>query len=302
MIAKVIYFLFLWTLCSFTVFGQEKEYFNKEYHNKEYFNKSGEITTPDQADYYRIGSKNADGKLNGVVKAFNLNGTPRVEENYVDGELLGSYQEWFKNGKLKEKGTWEKRANEKSYSGSIYVYHIDSFFDSTGTQLINNGNGEYLTYFENGQLKEKVTFVKGYQQGQKLRYSSTGQISEMGEYENGEIIWNGIYDSDGQLIYNQTEIMPEPKGGIKGLMQYLSDHITYPKKARKQGIEGIVYVNFVINEKGKATQVKLMKGISQECDAEGIRVVTSLPAWTPGLHEGKPVPVQFTLPIRFKLD
>jgi TonB family protein len=269
---------------------------------KEYFNKKGEMTTPDQADYYRLAFKNADGKLNGVAKEFTLNGTLRVEENYMDGKLLGSYQEWFDNGKLKEKGSWEKRANEKSYSGSIYVYHIDSFYDSTGTQLIQGGNGEYLTYFENGQLKDKVTFVKGYQQGQRLRYSSTGQISEMGEYQNGEIIWNGIYDSDGQLIYNQTEIMPEPKGGIQGLMQYLSDHVKYPRKSQKQGIEGTVYINFIINEQGKTTKVKVMKGISKECDDEGIRVITLQPAWTPGYHEGKPVPVLYTLPIRFQLD
>lgn len=84
--------------------------------------------------------------------------------------------------------------------------------------------------------------------------------------------------------------------------EYLSEHIKYPKKARKQNIEGRVIVSFVVQEDGSLDNVKIVKGIGGGCDEEVIRVIKGMPAWTPGKQNGKIVKVMFNLPVAFKLE
>lgn len=103
-------------------------------------------------------------------------------------------------------------------------------------------------------------------------------------------------------IYDQVDQMPEFKGGMDALMKYMGDNVTYPEKAKEEKIEGKVFVSFVVNEKGKVTQAKIMKGANKLLDKEALRVINKMPDWTPGKHEGKNVNVKMHLPINFKLD
>jgi len=99
-----------------------------------------------------------------------------------------------------------------------------------------------------------------------------------------------------------VEKMPEYVGGQAALAKFLQSNIVYPAEAKKLGIEGKVYLNFVIDEQGNVTNVKLLRGIGGGCDEEAIRVVKLMPKWIPGEQAGKPVKVMFNLPIAFKLD
>jgi protein TonB len=92
-----------------------------------------------------------------------------------------------------------------------------------------------------------------------------------------------------------------PKGGLGAFFRYVGDHIKYPSQARRMGIEGRVFVEFVIGKDGTLTDVKVIKGIGGGCDEEALRVVESSPPWTPGKQRGKPVRQRLTLPIIFKL-
>ena len=103
-------------------------------------------------------------------------------------------------------------------------------------------------------------------------------------------------------IFVQVENMPSYKGGIPGLMKYLSTNTNYPKKAKEEGIEGMVIVTFVVEKNGKVTNVSILKGVSPELDTEAIRVVKAMDKWKPGSHHGKKVPVEMKLPINFKLS
>ncbi len=87
----------------------------------------------------------------------------------------------------------------------------------------------------------------------------------------------------------------------KELLKYVSESIRFPAVATEYGIQGLVYVSFVVSPRGKVTNVKLVRGIQKDLDAEAIRVVKSLPDFEPGKQRGKPVRVEFTLPIRFVL-
>ncbi len=103
-------------------------------------------------------------------------------------------------------------------------------------------------------------------------------------------------------IYTVVEKMPEFPGGFKKLMVYLGDNINYPEAAKKAGIYGRVFVSFVVEKDGRINEVKVLRGIGSGCDQEAIRVVKSMPNWKPGLFDGKPVRVQYNLPIKYALN
>ena len=102
-------------------------------------------------------------------------------------------------------------------------------------------------------------------------------------------------------VYNSVEQMPEFPGGAVALMRYLTENIKYPPEAAKNDIEGRVVVQFVIDETGQVGEVKVVRPISEEIDAEAVRVVKTLPKFEPGRQDGEAVSVWYTLPIIFKL-
>lgn len=99
-----------------------------------------------------------------------------------------------------------------------------------------------------------------------------------------------------------ADTMPQFPGGTEALMNFLSGNIVYPDKAVAMGIEGTVYVNFVVNKEGKVDNIKILKGIGGDCNEEAMRVVAKMPKWKPGKNAGKEVKVMFNLPIRFRLQ
>ncbi|MGY6523662.1 MAG: energy transducer TonB [Mongoliitalea sp.] len=102
-------------------------------------------------------------------------------------------------------------------------------------------------------------------------------------------------------IFDVVENAPEFPGGMEAWYQYLQKNLKYPTQARRMGIEGTVYVVFVVNTDGSIQDVELLRGIGGGCDEEAIRVVQNAPKWTPGKQRGRPVRVRMRLPVRFKL-
>ncbi len=110
-----------------------------------------------------------------------------------------------------------------------------------------------------------------------------------------------IVEKSNDSIYNIVDQMPEFPGGMEAMMKYLSDNIMYPQGAKDKGIQGRVFVGFVVEKDGSVSEVKIMKGVGGECDEEALRVVKAMPNWKPGKKDGKVVRVSYTLPINFKL-
>lgn len=102
-------------------------------------------------------------------------------------------------------------------------------------------------------------------------------------------------------VFVVVEVMPRFPGGDEALKKYLAENIKYPEMARESGIQGRVYVTFVVEKDGSVTNVELLRGIGGGCDQEAIRVVENMPNWNPGRQRDKPVRVQFNLPITFVL-
>jgi len=96
--------------------------------------------------------------------------------------------------------------------------------------------------------------------------------------------------------------MPEFPGGMAALMKYLAENIKYPSLAKESGIQGRVFINFVVEPDGAISNVKVLRGIGGGCDEEAVRVVERMPKWSPGKQRGKPVRVSYNLPVKFTLQ
>jgi periplasmic protein TonB len=104
------------------------------------------------------------------------------------------------------------------------------------------------------------------------------------------------------VIFTVVEDQPEFPGGEAARQQFLSDNLRYPQMAREAGIQGTVFVTFVVEIDGSVTDVRIVRGIGGGCDEEAVRVVKMMPNWEPGRQRGQPVRVQFVMPIRFRLN
>ena len=96
--------------------------------------------------------------------------------------------------------------------------------------------------------------------------------------------------------------MPAYPGGDQKLMEFIAKGIKYPQIARETGIQGRVFVGFVVEPDGSVSNVKVLRGIGGGCDEEAMRVVKSMPKWKPGKQRGKAVRVSYMLPVNFKLQ
>ncbi len=102
-------------------------------------------------------------------------------------------------------------------------------------------------------------------------------------------------------IFTVVEESPSYPGGDEARIRFLQQNIQYPQMARESGIQGTVYVTFVVEKNGSVTDVRVLRGIGGGCDEEAVRVIKAMPKWNPGKQRGKPVRVQFNMPIKFTL-
>lgn len=109
-------------------------------------------------------------------------------------------------------------------------------------------------------------------------------------------------DDKADEIFEVVETMPSPPGGLEGWAKYLNKNLKYPTQARRMGIEGTVYLYFVVNTDGSIQDITVARGIGAGCDAEAVRVLKNAPKWEPGKQRGKPVRVKMALPIKFQLQ
>lgn len=105
-----------------------------------------------------------------------------------------------------------------------------------------------------------------------------------------------------EKVYAEVDTVPEYEGGINALMNFLAQHIRYPRIARINGTEGTVYVSFIVEKDGSVSDVEVKRGIGDGCDEESVRVVKLMKKWKPGKKDGKNVRCHFILPIRYQLE
>ena len=137
----------------------------------------------------------------------------------------------------------------------------------------------------------------------KIEYVAKSKITDVDSKTNvvGVVVKKiqGNYRDEKFII---AENRPLPKDGLGNFYEYISNNLSYPEEAKKAGVQGKVFIEFVVDEDGKLTEVKVIRGIGSGCDEEAIRVMKEAPNWTPGIIGGKTAKVKMILPISYKLS
>ena len=158
-----------------------------------------------------------------------------------------------------------------------------------------------FTYAKKEDGKEAKTYHrKLFSPNGALQYEETK--NEKGEQECVYYKPNGKIDKHPKEQIPLYQTMPAYRGGQQALIQFLSENVKYPEDARKNGIEGRVIVQFVVDKDGSIVKVKVLRsGGDKSLDNEAIRVIKSMPNWKPGTERGKNVRVKYKLPVNFRL-
>ncbi len=130
--------------------------------------------------------------------------------------------------------------------------------------------------------------------------SSAGRL----DLSNGNDIINSsdIPAVSDTTIYKVCDELPSFPGGMEKMIKFLSDNIQYPESIKEKNIEGTVFASFVVEIDGSVSNVKIVRGLDTDCDAEVLRVVKIMPKWTPGKNDGEAVRVSFVIPVTFALS
>ncbi len=153
---------------------------------------------------------------------------------------------------------------------------------------------EYANHF-NADTSNGILFIK--------TMESTKNSGK--ELANVTVVANRLEkeaDTAKEEAFDVVEQMPEYPGGLAELMKYISMNVHYPEAAMKTGTQGRVLVRFIIEEDGTVSDAKVVQRVSDELDAEALRVVSAMPKWTPGRQNGQPVRVKYTMPVTFRLQ
>ena len=169
-----------------------------------------------------------------------------------------------------------------------------------GQTYVTDKNGNFsFKALENAHmivLWDKDGKIMGVQVPVETQNQSDMKIVMNGEWQNPPA------NDPNNPVFEVVESMPEfPGGGMTALMQFLSKNTKYPVNAQKNGTQGRVTVQFIVNVDGSISNIGIIRGVDPELDGEAVRVISTMPNWKPGTQKGKPVRVKYTVPVMFRL-
>ena len=174
--------------------------------------------------------------------------------------------------------------------------------DSLGHNFLDeNASGAFKITETNGEVIEGE-YLEGLNHGVWKTYNPKKNENYVDEYDTGKYLKGKTIEANGKVInYKELGTLPQFNGGLSGFSSYLSSNLTYPKEAKEAGVQGRVYLSFVVEKDGKLTDVKVIRGVGSGLDEEALRVMQRSPKWIPGEQRGRLVRVFYTIPIFFKL-
>lgn len=158
-------------------------------------------------------------------------------------------------------------------------------------------NGEKIKLDGNETALKKIEEILGDGKSLVITQDSLGDF-----YLTKEVATQAKMLDASEEIFFIVEDMPEFPGGDLALRKYIANSVKYPEIAQKNGIQGKVYVSFVVSKDGTVANAKIARGVDPSLDKEALRVVSNLPIWKPGKQRGQNVNVSYTVPINFVLQ
>lgn len=210
-------------------------------------------------------------------------------ENYQYYQVVTKMSPYNDSAIIRE---YYKTGKQKSEQYILYKDKIGQFI-----------GGPIKQWYDNGQLRRSYNYKGALNlDGDVLTYYKTGELKRKDLYKEGKLVKGNLYSIEGIEVEHSDFIMEATyPGGNNELIAFLVKNLKYPKKAKKNNVEGKVYVKFRIDDKGRITDAKVVKSVDDELDEEALRVVNKMPKWSPYIMDGEIMATYFMLPVSFTL-
>jgi TonB family protein len=240
-----------------------------------WFNASWRDTTAANASFYRVRVRQSAGW--------------QVTDHYMSGkvQMTGAYSD--DSSKIKQgEFIW--------YDNTGLVLHRASYKD-------NKENGKETYTYSNKKTMMTGNYKDGQMDGEWIGYYQNGQVAGDVVYDNGKQVSGTFYNDDGSKNKKIKEFIRESEypGGTAQWLRFLTKTLRYPENAWKNKIEGTVVVQFIVDEEGNPVDLKVIKSVNAELDAEAVRVISGSKDWVPAVYGGRFVKSYKKQPIVFKL-
>jgi TonB family protein len=194
--------------------------------------------------------------------------------------------------------------------GGVYhskIYTINNIPYSFGTYLDSRflvPHGNVVKFYANGTPKDTATYISGALNGMVKSYYESGKIKRFERYYKDSLVGGLYYKPDGSdTIYPSYMSLPKYKDGFSELNRFIQRNLNYPRDAARKGIQGIVYVGFIVNKEGTVSSVKVIRSPDPSLDIEAQRIINLTSRnWLPGYAEGEPTDMGVTVPVYFLLQ
>ena len=218
----------------------------------------------------------------------------------VPPQFPGGMVEWMKF--LSANMKYPAEAKEKKQEGRVIVQFIVEKDGSITNAKVVRGVSPLLDQEALRVVGIMPRWNPGTQRGQAVRVQYTLPVMFSLNGKTDEIQQHQVEIKPNEKgIYNIVEEPASFPGGMANCLKFLSENVKYPEDCKKEGIQGRVIAQFIIDKDGSIKDVKIVRGVHPSLDKESIRVIESMPKWTPGKVKGEPVKCQYTLPIAFKI-
>lgn len=290
---------------------------------KHFFKSDGQsVKNPDSADYYRTIEKLNTNKALYLVKDYFTDGTVMSsgyskEKNHIAYE--GIYRSFYKNGKKKQTAIYSNNLPDTLYeyypNGNLYRYmtylnipkpdlrieYIENVKDSTGKDLVVNGNGTAVLYDKDfKKVQETGNIKEGLRDG--FWTGSYDNITFEETYQDGKLSSGKSTDDQNNTIqYKELLIQPSLKNGISEFYKFIARNVRYPVSAYKSDIQGVVNLRYLVTADGAIENVIVLNNIDSRLSDEAIRVLGRAPKLQPALLRGRPVKTYVNMPVSFSI-
>ncbi len=312
-------FIFLFFINLTDTYSQVDSLFLKQKNGKYgYVNKKGKTVIKFQFDYAKPFTEGFAPVLNiSLFHFIDTTGKVAFEGNFFDAGNFSeglAYVSNIKNGNVFGGPREYGFINNKGELVIDYKYlFADDFKNGFAIVLMENeninkyGEGEYIS----GVIDKNDKLLADKWFSSISRYSNDTFFVHIKDkvyklISNGELIEiiikiDTTLSIDTAVSYYEVEIRPEFPGGAIALNKFICENVKYPYSAKEAGIQGKVFVSFIVTETGSVQDIKIIKGVHPLLDNEAVRVIKEFPDFSPGILNGKYVKVKFTVPVNFKL-
>lgn len=198
--------------------------------------------------------------------------------------------------------SYPEQARKNKIEGTVYVTFVVEKDGRVSNVKILRGIGGGCDEVALKAVQNMPAWIPGTQKGEPVRVQFNLPVSfKFGEKEQAMAYKEPVTDKN-QEVFTVVEDPPSFPGGSDAQMDYMLKNIAYPEDARTKGIQGTVFVTFIVEKDGSITNAKVLRGVATSLDKEALRVISSMPRWVPGKQRGEPVRVSFNIPIKFNLS